>query len=96
MPMTVHESGNKDRAHRVDDLRASGRSKIAADLHDVLSLNVNVSLREVAKGRIHRDDGSASQQDVVRGVDGRACGRLQRASILTRGGTLCRAQTANQ
>ena len=96
MPMTVHKSGNKDRAHRVDDLRASGRSKIAADLRDVLSLNVNVSLREVAKGRIHRDDGSTSKQDVVRGIDGHTRGWQHRATILIRRGTLCRAQTATE
>src|SRR5216110_1231878 len=95
MAVTIDEPGNEDRTRRVDDLRSGWRLDVTTHLDDVLALNVHVSGGEVAERGIHRDDGSAPQQEVARRVDGRTRGRIHGAAILPRRGALCSARRAN-
>jgi hypothetical protein len=57
---------------------------------------MEVAPNEVAECRVHRNDGSAAQKNVVIRIDGRARSGLERAVIPSARRTLCRAEAPNE
>ena len=90
MTVSVHESRDKDRVRGVDHLGLRWCLQIGRDPHDLFALNQNISLHKVAHLRIHRDDGSTLQQDVLTWT------RILSPYTFQRSGILCVLRTLSE
>ena len=82
MSMGVHESRDDDRIRGVDHLRLRRRLNLARDVDDLLALDQDVALHEIADPGIQADDGAAFQKQAIVRSGAPTPDALQRSGIL--------------
>jgi hypothetical protein len=65
VPVRVDEAGHHDHPGRVDLLGVRD-PEIPPDVHDLAVLDENLAARDVADGRVHRDDEAVADQQPLR------------------------------
>src|SRR5215475_1404202 len=86
VPVRIDESWNDDRVGRVDHLGVRRRLELAApsDADDLFPFDQHVAADEISDRLIHREDGAASEEHVLRWPDWLTRSAVKRPGIVCR------------